>query len=354
MRYVYGFGDDVPGGRELLGGKGQGLAEMTRLGLPVPGGFTITTDACRAYLRDGALPPELMDQVSEHLASLEAEVAKRFGNDRDPLLVSVRSGAAVSMPGMMDTILNLGLNDRSVEGLAASTGDRRFARDSYRRLIQMFGEVVMNAPSESFENALRSYKAKSRVKSDSDLSADDLAVLIDLFKRTCKLGSDGEFPSEPHEQLRRAIIAVFESWRNPRAEVYRRTYGISEQMGTAVSVVQMVFGNRGDTSATGVAFTRNPATGEAGLYGEFLLNAQGEDVVAGIRTPRPLADMQRVLPDPFDDLLDILASLEQHYRDVQDVEFTIQEGHPTSSRHGRRSEPPSRHCDAPSTWRMRR
>jgi pyruvate,orthophosphate dikinase len=325
-RYVYDFDERTDGGRELLGGKGIGLAEMTALGIPVPAGFTITTDACRAYMDEGGLPQGLMDEVDRHVAALEERSGKRFGDERDPLLVSVRSGAAVSMPGMMDTVLNLGMNDVAVRGLATTTGNPRFANDSYRRLIQMYGEVVEGIPGDRFESALADLKRSRGVQNDSDLSADDLAELIETFKRIYEDETTHGFPQEAREQLERAVTAVFESWQNPRAQVYRRTYGISDAIGTAVNVVQMVFGNKGDGSATGVAFSRDPSTGEVGVYGEFLLNAQGEDVVAGIRTPQPLQEMEQVLPEAYREFLQVMNRLEQNYRDMQDIEFTIEDG----------------------------
>jgi pyruvate, orthophosphate dikinase len=324
-RFVYDFDEQAAGGRELLGGKGMGLAEMTQLGVPVPAGFTITTDACRAYLREGGLPAGLEDEVAEHIAQLEEQTGKRFGDTGDPLLVSVRSGAAVSMPGMLDTILNLGLNDAALAGLAGSTGNERFARDSYRRLIQMYGEVVDGVDGHRFERALADLKRERGVQQDVDLTADDLAALLETYKGIYRQETGDEFPQDPREQLRRAVIAVFESWQNPRAEVYRRTYSIPDDIGTAVNVVQMVFGNKGDRSATGVCFTRNPSTGEAALYGEYLVNAQGEDVVSGVRTPQPIEEMRERLPDAFQQLLETMTRLEQHYRDMQDIEFTVEE-----------------------------
>jgi pyruvate,orthophosphate dikinase len=327
MRYVYDFDEDAGGGRELLGGKGIGLAEMTQLGIPVPAGFTITTDACRAYLAaGGAVPEGLDDEIDEHLAALEGKGGKRFGDERDPLLVSVRSGAAISMPGMMDTILNLGLNDASVEGLVETTGDARFALDSYRRLVQMYGEVVDGVDASRFEHALAELKRARDVEHDVELSAGDLRELVQAFKTIYEEGTGRPFPQDPREQLRRAYRAVFDSWNAPRAQVYRRTYDIPDDLGTAVNVVQMVFGNRGEHSGTGVCFTRDPSTGERRLYGEFLANAQGEDVVAGIRTPEPIERMRERLPEAYDELVDTLERLEQHYRDVQDIEFTVEEG----------------------------
>jgi pyruvate,orthophosphate dikinase len=326
-RFVYDFDEPSEGGRELLGGKGIGLAEMTQLGVPVPAGFTVTTDACRAYMANGkAVPDGLESEIADHLRALEQKSGKRFGDSSDPLLVSVRSGAAVSMPGMMDTILNLGLNDEAVEGLAASTGNARFAFDSYRRLIQMYGEVVDGVDAERFENALSELKAERGAQQDVDLTGDDLKELVGTFKRIYEEDAGSPFPQDAEEQLRRAVLAVFDSWETPRAQVYRRAHRIPEDIGTAVNVVQMVFGNKGAQSGTGVAFTRDPSTGEQGLYGEFLADAQGEDVVAGIRTPQPLEEMQKVLPDAFDRLLETMRRLEEHYRDMQDIEFTVEDG----------------------------
>jgi pyruvate, orthophosphate dikinase len=326
VTYVYDFDEPAGGGRELLGGKGMGLAEMTQLGVPVPAGFTITTDACRAFMREGGAPDGLETDVGEHIARLEQRTGKRFGDPEDPLLVSVRSGAAVSMPGMMDTILNLGLNDAAAEGLARSTRNPRFARDSYRRLIQMYGEVVDGIDGHRFEQALADLKRDRGAQQDVDLSADDLAHLIETYKGLYRTETGGDFPQDAREQLRRAVLAVFQSWQNPRAQVYRRTYDIPDDIGTAVNVVQMVFGNKGDHSATGVCFTRDPSTGEQGLYGEYLVNAQGEDVVSGVRTPQPIEEMQERLPEAFAQLFETMARLEQHYRDMQDIEFTIEEG----------------------------
>src|SRR2546421_6430129 len=298
---------------------------MTALGIPVPAGFTITTDACRDYLWTKELPEGLEAEIDEHLASLEETTGKRFGEAGDPLLVSVRSGAAVSMPGMMDTILNLGLNDDAVEGLGAKTGNERFAQDSYRRLIQMYGEVVDGIDADRFEKALADLKQSCGVKQDVDLSPADLKQLVAIFKELYEQETGSSFPQDAREQLGRAVRAVFESWENPRAQVYRRTYGIPDEIGTAVNVVEMVFGNKGDESGTGVAFTRDPSTGETGLYGEFLANAQGEDVVAGIRTPQPLEEMKKRLPDAFEQLVETMHRLEEHYRDMQDIEFTVED-----------------------------
>jgi pyruvate,orthophosphate dikinase len=304
-RYVYDFDEPSDGGRDLLGGKGIGLAEMTQLGIPVPAGFTITTDACRAFMASGSEVEGLDEEIAEHIARLEEQTGKRFGDPAEPLLVSVRSGAAISMPGMMDTILNVGLNDESVEGLAHSTGNEAFARDCYRRLIQMFGETVDDIAHESFT------------------VDDSVERAREIYERDAGRG----FPQDAREQLRRAINAVFESWNSPRAQVYRSMYGIPDDLGTAVNVVQMVFGNKGEDSATGVCFTRNPSTGEQGVYGEYLVNAQGEDVVAGTRTPQPLAELRDRMPEAYDQLLETMASLERHYRDMQDIEFTIEQGH---------------------------
>jgi pyruvate,orthophosphate dikinase len=325
--YVYDFSQGSKEMRDLLGGKGANLAEMTTIGLPVPDGFTITTKACLDYLGAGSEWPEgLRDEVAEHLAGLEERVGKRLGDPADPLLVSVRSGAPVSMPGMMDTILNLGLNDRSVEGLAKQSGDERFALDSYRRFVQMFGDVVMGVDGHLFEDALDRAKLDRGVRADVDLDADALRKLVATFRDIYRSSTGEDFPQGPAEQLDRAVEAVFKSWNTPRAATYRRHEGIADDLGTAVNVVQMVFGNRGPTSATGVAFTRNPSTGERELYGEFLVNAQGEDVVAGIRTPRPLAELQEVIPDAFAGLRDAMQLLEAHYKEMQDVEFTIEQG----------------------------
>jgi pyruvate, orthophosphate dikinase len=321
-RYVYDFSEGGGLGRELLGGKGVGLAEMTAIGLPVPAGFTVTTEACREYMRLGGTPPDgLDDEIAEAVARLEEQTGKRFGDAADPLLVSVRSGAAVSMPGMMDTILNLGLNDEAVEGLARATGNERFAFDAYRRLVQMFGEVVGGVDGELFEHELSALKADRSVTQDVELGADDLRKLVTRYQELY-----ADFPQDAREQLERAVQAVFDSWETPRAQVYRRANEIPDDLGTAVNVVQMVFGNKGESSGTGVAFTRDPSTGEPGLWGEFLANAQGEDVVAGIRTPEPIAAMRERFPDAFEQLTATMARLEEHYREMQDIEFTVEEG----------------------------
>ena len=327
MTYVFDFDEPADGGRELLGGKGIGLAEMTQFGVPVPAGFTITTEACRFYWANGRrFPDGLEEEIAAHVEALEQKTGKRFGDLEDPLLVSVRSGAAVSMPGMMDTILNLGLNAEAAEGLARATGNRRFAYDSYRRLIQMYGEVVDGIEAQRFEDALSSLKVSRGVKHDVDLDADDLAELAQTFEGIYEEAAGQGFPADAREQLGRAVRAVFESWDTPRAQVYRGAHGISHDLGTAVNVVQMVFGNRGDDCGTGVCFTRDPATGARGPYGEFLANAQGEDVVAGIRTPEPLEAMKKGMPEAFDELLETMRSLEEHYRDMQDIEFTVEKG----------------------------
>ena len=325
-RYVYDFEEPTQGGRELLGGKGIGLAEMTQLGVPVPAGLH-DHDGCVSRVSgcNGELPEGLEAEVDEHVRRLEARAGKRFGSSDDPLLVSVRSGAAVSMPGMMDTILNLGLNDEAAEGLAARTGNGRFAFDSYRRLIQMFGEVVEGIDGHRFESALASLKQNRGAQHDTDLSADDLRELVETFKEIYREETGTEFATDARDQLLRAVRAVFESWDTPRAQVYRRAHDIPDDLGTAVNVVQMVFGNKGDRSGTGVAFTRDPSTGESGLYGEFLANAQGEDVVAGIRTPQPIEAMRDVLPAAFDQLVETMRRLEEHYRDMQDIEFTVED-----------------------------
>jgi pyruvate, orthophosphate dikinase len=327
VRFVYAFDEEADGGRELLGGKGVGLAEMTALGVPVPAGFTITTDACRATMAAGGeVPAGLDDEVDQHIARLEERSGLRFGDPALPLLVSVRSGAAVSMPGMMDTILNLGLGDVAVEGLAASTGNRRLAFDSYRRLVQMYGEVVENVEPHLFEDAIAALKGDRGVTQDLELTAADLEELTATFKSIFEREVGTPFPQSASEQLRRAYRAVFASWETPRARVYRRTYEIPDSLGTACNVVQMVFGNKGPRSGTGVCFTRDPSTGEHVLYGEFLVDAQGEDVVAGIRTPEPIERMRELLPETYDQLIATLGRLEEHYRDLQDIEFTIEDG----------------------------
>jgi pyruvate,orthophosphate dikinase len=325
-KYVYDFDEPCPGGRALLGGKGVGLAEMTQLGIPVPAGFTITTEACRAYMQAGGrLPEGLVEEVEEHLRRLEEKTSKRFGDSRDPLLVSVRSGAAISMPGMMDTILNVGLADEAARGLAEATGNPRFAYDSYRRLIQMYGETVEGIDPHRFEQELQRLKQERGASQDVELDAEDLARLVDIFKAIYARETGRPFPQEAREQLLRAVAAVFDSWNTPRAQVYRRAHDIPDDLGTAVNVVQMVFGNKGERSGTGVAFTRNPSTGEAAPFGEFLVNAQGEDVVAGIRTPEPLERMRERFPQAYAELVETMRRLEEHYREMQDIEFTVEE-----------------------------
>ncbi len=325
-KFVYDFDEGNAQMRSLLGGKGANLAEMTNLGLPVPPGFTITTEACNAYVNAGdEYPAGLLDEVTDHLAGLESKMGKKLGEPRDPLLVSVRSGAAFSMPGMMDTILNLGLNDESVKGLAALTGDERFAYDSYRRFIQMFGNVVLEIDKDHFERALTEMKEARGAKSDTDLSAGDLKELVDTFKRIVKDQTGSDFPTAPSDQLDMSIRAVFRSWNNPRAKTYRKLNDIPDDLGTAVNVQTMVFGNKGDDCATGVAFTRDPSTGERVLYGEYLTNAQGEDVVSGVRTPRPIAKLADEMPEAYGQLAETMNKLEEHYREMQDIEFTIEQ-----------------------------
>ncbi|MFD0785111.1 pyruvate, phosphate dikinase, partial [Micromonospora azadirachtae] len=326
-KYVYDFAEGNKDLKDLLGGKGANLAEMTNLGLPVPPGFTITTEACKAYLATGAEPAGLADQIEAHLEALEREMGRRLGDPDDPLLVSVRSGAKFSMPGMMETVLNVGLNDRSVVGLSAQAGQNdRFAWDSYRRLIQMFGKTVCDVPGEEFEHALEEAKRAKGTTDDLDLAADDLRGLVDSYKKIFAKHTGREFPQEPREQLDLAIRAVFESWNAERAVVYRRQERIPADLGTAVNVVAMVFGNLGPDSGTGVSFTRDPASGAQGIYGDYLANAQGEDVVAGIRNTVPLEELERIDKKSYDELLGYMARLEEHYRDLCDIEFTIERG----------------------------
>ncbi|MGC5052781.1 pyruvate, phosphate dikinase [Micromonospora sp. DT48] len=326
-KYVYDFAEGNKDLKDLLGGKGANLAEMTNLGLPVPPGFTITTEACKAYLATGAEPAGLAEQIANHLASLERAMGRRLGDPDDPLLVSVRSGAKFSMPGMMETVLNVGLNDRSVVGLAAQAGgNERFAWDSYRRLIQMFGKTVCDVPGEEFEHALDEAKHARGTTDDLDLDAGDLRELVDAYKKIFSKHTGRDFPQEPREQLDLAVRAVFDSWNAERAVVYRRQERIPADLGTAVNVVAMVFGNLGADSGTGVAFTRDPASGAQGIYGDYLANAQGEDVVAGIRNTVPLQELERIDKKSYDELLDYMARLERHYRDLCDIEFTIERG----------------------------
>lgn len=326
-KHVYLFSEGNASMRELLGGKGANLAEMTNLGIPVPTGFTVTTEACIKYYKDGKkLADEVVQQITDAMEEVEKETNKKFGSEENPLLVSVRSGARVSMPGMMDTILNLGLNDKTVESLSKLTNNERFAYDSYRRFIQMFSDVVMGIDKRDFENILDQMKEEKGVDYDTDLTSEDLKKIVVKFKEIYKKEMREDFPQEPKEQLLAAITAVFGSWDNPRAIVYRRLNDIPGDWGTAVNVQSMVFGNMGETSGTGVAFTRNPATGENEIFGEYLINAQGEDVVAGIRTPQPIAKLKEDLPQCYEEFMSIARKLEKHYKDMQDMEFTIEQG----------------------------
>ncbi|MGI9950795.1 pyruvate, phosphate dikinase [Moorellaceae bacterium AZ2] len=326
-KYIYLFSEGRADMKQLLGGKGANLAEMTNIGLPVPPGITITCEACNEYIRLGRqFPAGLEEELKARLKELEALNGKKLGDPKDPLLVSVRSGAPVSMPGMMDTILNLGLNDESVKGLAANTNDERFALDCYRRFIQMFGDVVLGVSHEKFEAILEKHKERLGVKFDNELTPAALREIIAEYKDLVKKEVGRDFPQDPQEQLRMAIRAVFDSWDNPRAIVYRKINKIPDDLGTAVNIQTMVFGNMGPTSGTGVAFTRNPSTGEKGIYGEYLINAQGEDVVAGIRTPKPIAELKEEMPETYRQFEEICVLLEKHYRDMQDIEFTIERG----------------------------
>src|SRR3954467_419258 len=341
-KYVYSFGGGKADGngkmKDVLGGKGAGLAEMTNAGLPVPPGFTIQTDACREYMR-GGLSPEVDKQMGEALAKLEALQGQKLGTGENPLLVSVRSGAKFSMPGMMDTILNLGLNDKSVEALAKRSNNPRFAADSYRRLIQMFGNVVLDIEKAAFDEVFDAKKKQKKTKLDTDLDAKALQEVIAEYKKVVKKHAKRDFPQDPREQLVMARDAVFRSWQNDRAKHYRRINNIDDMLGTAVNVQAMVYGNLGDTSGTGVGFTRNPATGTNEFYGEFLMNAQGEDVVSGVRTPVPILELHKIMPHVYDQLREITTRLEKHYRDMQDFEFTIQEGklYMLQTRNGKRT-----------------
>ncbi|MCX6088527.1 MAG: pyruvate, phosphate dikinase [Caldiserica bacterium] len=323
-KWVYDFEEGNENMRDLLGGKGAGLAEMTGIGLPVPPGFTITTEACKEYLKTNQINDEIRNETLEHLRKLEEKTAKKLGDINNPLLVSVRSGSPISMPGMMDTILNLGLNDETVEGLSRLTQNERFAYDSYRRFIQMFSNVVMEIPHDKFEYILEKYKEGNNLKNDTELTALMLKNVIYDYKQLYKEHTGRDFPQDPLEQLFIAIEAVFKSWNTPRAITYRMLNKISEELGTAVNIVMMVFGNMGNDSATGVAFTRNPSTGEKKLYGEYLINAQGEDVVSGIRTPKQIQEMQFDLPLVYEQLVQVAQTLEKHYADLQDMEFTIE------------------------------
>lgn len=341
-KYIYMFSEGDASMRNLLGGKGANLAEMTRLGLPIPQGFTITTEACNDYYaNEKTISQEIIEQIEASLAKLEEISGKKFGDPKNPLLVSVRSGARASMPGMMDTILNLGLNDVSVEGLAAATGNPRFAYDSYRRFIQMFSDVVMDIPKAKFEKILDEVKEQKGKHYDTELTAEDLREVIKSYKALYKQEKGSNFPQDPKEQLMEAVTAVFRSWDNPRAIVYRRMNDIPSSWGTAVNVQMMVFGNMGETSGTGVAFTRNPATGEKKIFGEYLINAQGEDVVAGIRTPKPISTLEEDMPEVYQQFMEIATKLENHYKDMQDMEFTIENKklYFLQTRNGKRTAP---------------
>src|SRR5437667_6030262 len=342
-KYVYFFGGGKADGngkmKEELGGKGAGLAEMTNAGLPVPPGFTIQTEACREYMRGQKVSKQVDQQMEEALQRLEKLQGQKLGKGENPLLVSVRSGAKFSMPGMMDTILNLGLNDESVEALARRGKNPRFAYDSYRRLIQMFGNVVLEIPKSAFDEVFDAKKKHKKAKLDTALDAKALKEVIEEYKKVVKKHTKSDFPQDPHEQLVMARDAVFRSWQNDRAKHYRRINNIDDMLGTAVNVQAMVFGNLGETSGTGVGFTRNPAIGTKEFYGEFLMNAQGEDVVAGIRTPVHISELHKIMPEVYDQLRDITTRLEKHYKDMQDFEFTIQEGklYMLQTRNGKRT-----------------
>ena len=343
IKYVYAFKEGNKDMRNLLGGKGANLAEMASLGLPVPNGFTITTEACTAYYKNGkTISKEIEEEILTNLHNLENEMEKKLGDINDPLLVSVRSGARASMPGMMDTILNLGLNDQAVEGFASKTNNPRFAYDSYRRFIQMYSDVVMEVPKSYFEKIIDKVKEEKGIHYDTELTVEDLKELVVRFKEVYKNAMNGEeFPQNPIEQLMGAVKAVFRSWDNPRAIVYRRMNDIPGDWGTAVNIQSMVFGNKGETSGTGVAFTRNPSTGEKGIFGEYLINAQGEDVVAGVRTPQPITKLEEEMPECYKEFMELAQKLENHYRDMQDMEFTIEEGklYFLQTRNGKRTAP---------------
>jgi pyruvate,orthophosphate dikinase len=340
-KYVYAFNEGNTKMKDLLGGKGANLAEMTNIGLPVPHGFTITTEACNYYSENKSLPETLEAEYLKALEVLEEKTGKKFGDNQNPLLVSVRSGAKFSMPGMMDTVLNLGLNDTSIAGLIEQTGDKRFAYDAYRRFISMFSNIVLGVRMEYFERLLHEIKDKYNAKFDTDLTPENLQEVVERYKTYLLTNHGIEFEQEPHKQLKMAIEAVFKSWNNPRARTYRRHNKISDALGTAVNVQMMVFGNMGETSATGVAFTRNPSTGEKGLYGEYLINAQGEDVVAGIRTPQPISEMKGTLPEVYEQFEKTAHRLESHYKDMQDLEFTVEKGKlfMLQTRSGKRTAP---------------
>ena len=345
-KHIYAFGSGTAEGdgtmKDTLGGKGAGLAEMSRAGVPVPPGFTIATQVCNLYFENGnTTPPAIQQEMERHLANLEETMGQKLGDTDNPLLVSVRSGAKFSMPGMMDTILNLGLNDETTKVLASKSGNPRFAYDCYRRFIQMFGNVVLAIDKDDFEHLLEDLKKQRKVTLDTDLTVDDLELLTQRFKGVVRQKTGKDFPQNARRQLDMARDAVFRSWHNPRAKHYRRMNEIADDLGTGVNVQTMVFGNLGDTSATGVGFTRNPATGEKVFYGEFLIKAQGEDVVAGIRTPRPISELKELMPEAFDELRRITTNLENHYRDVQDFEFTIQDRklYMLQTRNGKRTGP---------------
>src|SRR5581483_11927355 len=325
-KLVYDFTEGNKDLKDLLGGKGANLAEMTNLGLPVPPGFIISTEACRLYLAQGSTPAGLDDEIATHLAQLEQKMGRKLGDPADPLLVSVRSGAKFSMPGMMETVLNIGLSDESVQGLAKQAGNERFAWDAYRRLVQMFGKTVLDVDGEHFEHAIDEAKKDKGVRNDLDLDAADLQSLVDTFKGIVKSQTGHDFPQDPRQQMDLAIKAVFSSWNSDRAVLYRRQERIPADLGTAVNVCSMVFGNLGMDSGTGVAFTRDPGTGAQGVYGDYLQNAQGEDVVAGIRNTMPLQDLEGLDKAAYDQLMQIMQTLENHYRDLCDIEFTIERG----------------------------
>ena len=339
-KYLYLFSEGNGSMREILGGKGANLAEMMNLGMPVPYGFTVTTEACNKYYDDGEkIADEIVAEIFAYLEKLESLAGKKFGDPHNPLLVSVRSGARASMPGMMDTILNLGMNDDVVKGVAELTNNPRFAWDSYRRLIQMFADVVMGLPKSRFEEIIDEMKARKHVTMDTELDAEDMKEMTLRFKAFYKESLKEDFPSDAKDQLIRAVEAVFRSWNNPRAEFYRRMNDIPSSWGTAVNVQMMVFGNMGNDCGTGVAFTRNPSTGEKKLYGEFLMNAQGEDVVAGIRTPQHIDQLKELSPQAYAQFVDICGKLEAHYKDMQDMEFTIEKGklYMLQTRNGKRT-----------------
>ena len=339
-RYVYQFNDGNKNMKDLLGGKGANLAEMTNIGLPVPQGFTVITQVCERFYEQGEkIDADLEKEILDNLSKLEEKTGKKLGDDKNPLLLSVRSGAPISMPGMMDTVLNIGLNDKTVEVFAKAISNERTAYDSYRRLIQMFGDVVMDIPIDKFEGILDEIKDKKGYESDLDLDTEDLKTVVGEYKKLYQETIGEPFPQEPKIQLLMAISAVFKSWHNDRAIAYRNINNISHDMGTAVNVQTMVFGNMGEDSATGVMFTRNPATGENHMYGEFLVNAQGEDVVAGIRTPQNIDELEKVFPENYRELKNIAQKLEDHYKDMQDVEFTIEKGklYMLQTRNGKRT-----------------